>query len=496
MSLRAAGKEVSEAKKLRVVIAGGGVGGLVTAKSLSKLPNVEVTVLEQASAFARFGGPIQMASNALSTIRAIDEPLFGELMKRFTFTGNRKNGLVDALRTEWYCPFDAMKSSAQAFQLPYTGVVDRPDLQEILLDSLPEGTVQNGKKVASYEKLPDFQGVKINLEDGETVEADVLLGADGIWSATRAQMWNEDKKGPNSGCSYSGYIVFAGETVYQPEDYFEVGYKVYMGPKQYFVTSDVGRGRIQWYAFVGVPESVQIPAKSEDKKSFVRKRFWGWSQQILDLLEATPAAVIEDRSLYDRPPSFFKSWADGPVALMGDACHPMMPNLGQGGCQAMEDGYVLTQKLRAITNTSQVPAALEEYYSERILRTAAVQFLSRIASDLLLDTFTFPWKPEEGLASPHGQGRGDFSYAPVVVNYLRYLLPGIFTAQFSFLYSFHPHEWGSQAEVDKLVAEVAERGKNDAHEAWSKRQEAVERGEQDDTGSGVPSFFAKVASTA
>eukprot|EP00959_Pyramimonas_sp_CCMP1952_P256995 5369439-Pyramimonas_sp.AAC.1 len=68
-------------------------------------------------------------------------------------------------------------------------------------------------------------------------------------------MWNEDKKGPNSGCSYSGYIVFAGETVYQPEDYFEVGYKVYMGPKQYFVTSDVGRGRIQWYAFVGVPES-------------------------------------------------------------------------------------------------------------------------------------------------------------------------------------------------------------------------------------------------
>ncbi|CAK0821674.1 unnamed protein product [Prorocentrum cordatum] len=246
VSLRAAGKEVSEAKKLRVVIAGGGVGGLVTAKSLSKLPNVEVTVLEQAGAFARFGGPIQMASNALSTIRAIDEPLFGELMKRFTFTGNRKNGLVDALRTEWYCPFDAMKSSAQAFQLPYTGVVDRPDLQEILLDSLPEGTVQNGKKVAGYEKLPDFQGVKISLEDGETVEADVLLGADGIWSATRAQMWNEEKKGPNSGCSYSGYIVFAGETVYQPEDYFEVGYKVYMGPKQYFVTSDVGRGRIQW----------------------------------------------------------------------------------------------------------------------------------------------------------------------------------------------------------------------------------------------------------
>merc|ERR1719226_294650 len=162
----------------------------------------------------------------------------------------------------------------------------------------------------------------------------------------------------------------------------------------------------------------------------------------------------------------------------------MMPNLGQGGCQAMEDGYVLTQKLRGVTNTSQVPDLLQEYYRERIVRTAAVQFLSRIASDLLLDTFTFPWKAEEGLTAPHGKGRGDFSYAPVMINYLRHLLPGIFTAQFSFLYSFHPYKWESQAEVDKLVAEVAERGKRDAHGAWSKRLEAVEKGEQDDTGSG------------
>ncbi|CAK0821675.1 unnamed protein product [Prorocentrum cordatum] len=137
-----------------------------------------------------------------------------------------------------------------------------------------------------------------------------------------------------------------------------------------------------------------------------------------------------------------RSWADGPVALMGDACHPMMPNLGQGGCQAMEaaveaeaspwlvfafaywvvassvgfagreDGYVLTQKLRAITNTSQVPAALEEYYSERILRTAAVQFLSRIASDTPralkhdMDSETHSASGLGAVAGDEGEGEG------------------------------------------------------------------------------------------
>jgi len=486
---------VDQANPLRVVIAGGGVGGLLTAKALSKVPTLQVKVLEQATAFARFGGPIQLASNALSVIRDIDESLFESLMERFTFTGYRRNGLVDALRTEWFCPFDAMKSAADMFALPYTGVVDRPDLQEILLDSLPQGTVENTKRVAGYTILPDHAGVRVRCEDGAEVECDILLGADGIWSATRAQMWGEAKKGEGSGCNYSGYTVFAGEAVYQPEDYFDVGYKVYMGPKRYFVCSDVGRGRIQWYAFCGVPEGTELPASPEGKKEYVKSSFLGWSQQIGDLVEATPAQCIEDRALYDRAPSFLKSWADGPVALMGDACHPMMPNLGQGGCQAMEDGYTLMQKLRDVRHRSEVPDALQDYYRSRIFRTAMVQFLSRIASDLLLDTFTFPWKPSEGLSAPHGRGRGDFNYNAVLINYLRYLLPPIFNLQFSFLYSLHPFKWTAD-EVEAIVKRVMDRHREAAHAAWEKRIGQVERGEAEAAEAAMPSFFAAVAATA
>lgn len=484
--------EITEEHPLRVIVAGGGVGGLMAAKAFTTIgPKLSVTMFEQAKVFGKFGGPIQLASNALSTIREIDEDLFNNLMEKFTFTGNRRNGLVDGLRTEWYCPFEAMQTAADLFDLPYTGVVDRPDLQQCLLDTLPDGVLENGKKVAKYDILGDNQGVNVTCNDGTVTNCDVLIGADGIWSACRAQMWGEEQKGPKSGCTYSGYIVFAGETVYQPEDYFEVGYKVYMGPKRYFVCSDVGRGRIQWYAFCAVPEGEEIPESNADKKDYIEKAFFGWSQQVLDLVAATPAPTIEDRALYDRPPSFTKSWAEGPVALMGDAVHPMMPNLGQGGCQAMEDGYTLAQMLKEAKHRSEVPDILQAYYRERILRTAGVQFLSRIASDLLLDTFTFPWKSSEGLSAPYGKDKGDFSYNAVVVNYLRYILGPIFMGQFSWLYSYHPYKW-TKDEVKELVEKCRVRHEKDAHEAWNKRMGAVEDGTQDDSGDGTVSFFAKV----
>ncbi|CAN0427816.1 unnamed protein product, partial [Scytosiphon promiscuus] len=69
-------------------------------------------------------------------------------------------------------------------------------------------------------------GVTVKLEDGGEVHADILVGADGIWSQVRAQMWNEDVRGENGGATYSGYTVFAGETIYAPKDYWDVGYKV------------------------------------------------------------------------------------------------------------------------------------------------------------------------------------------------------------------------------------------------------------------------------
>ena len=98
--------EISADHPLKVLIAGGGVGGLALAKTLSKNPHMEVVVLERTDQFKRFGGPIQLASNALQVLKEMDETIFNEIMEHFTFTGDKENGIKDGIRTEWYAKFD------------------------------------------------------------------------------------------------------------------------------------------------------------------------------------------------------------------------------------------------------------------------------------------------------------------------------------------------------------------------------------------------------
>jgi zeaxanthin epoxidase len=321
---------VSSSNPLRILIAGAGVGGLALANSLQKNPNFHVQVLERTDEFKRFGGPIQLASNALQVLKEMDQTVFNSILQKFTFTGNKMNGIKDGIRNDWYSKFD-LSSPAESRNMPYTGVIERPDLQQIYLDALPKGMVQNGDGVVAYETNPNGYGVKVLLESGNTVEGDVLIGADGIWSSVRATMRDEPARGDESGATYSGYTVFAGELKYDSFDNGQVGYKVYIGPNQYFVITDIGKGRYQWYAFLARPVgSAESEAKPDGKVAFLANIFNGWSKDIHHILQATQEYEIEQRDLYDRPPSVFKPWVKGPVALLGDAVHAMMPNLGQG----------------------------------------------------------------------------------------------------------------------------------------------------------------------
>jgi zeaxanthin epoxidase len=530
-AVRSAGP--AQMRQLSVAIAGGGVGGLTTALGLLKA-GYDVTLYEKTGKFARFGGPIQFASNALSTLKAVDERLFERVMEKFTFTGTRRCGLKDGLRADgkfsmtpvadprylvdetvpadWYLEFP-LKQCADFFKLPYTGVINRPDLQEILLDecrALKPDFLINGAAVKSYSQS-EGGPVSVTLESGEVVSADILVGSDGIWSAVRAQMY---KEGPikaksadgltQQGCPYSGYTVYAGEFV--PErlsdfsDYFDCGYKVYIGPKKYFVTSDVGDGRVQWYSFLAQPPGVRKAGDSWEtddgttgtKKSegesvidFLKNLHDGWTDEIHYVLDSTPASAVEQRDLYDRWPEFFRSWADGSVVLVGDAVHPMMPNLGQGGCQAIEDAYMLTEKLKEVAPNGQAPEdvselheALQSFYQARVYRCAGVSLLSRLASDLIINFFDTPW-------SPHDQkGQSPLSYLTFAWKpLLQYL---IFPLQFLFLYSYHPT--GGMGDLPKqLEATWRARHKVSSTAAFEK---AAAEGQQ----VGAPSFFASTAS--
>lgn len=501
-------------RPLKVAIAGGGVGGLTTALYMLK-KGFDVTVYEKTAEFARFGGPIQFASNALSVLKEIDETLFKRVMEKFTFTGTRACGIKDGLRADgsfrmtgdsldyllnkdapadWFVKFP-LKECADLYGLPYTGVIDRPDLQEILIDEckkLKPDFIKNGNPVVGYESLGKGDGVNVNLADGSTVDADVLVGSDGIWSAVRAQMYGEEIKGSSpdlkkrQGCTYSGYTVFAGETVLKTPDYYETGYKVYIGPQRYFVTSDVGEGRIQWYAFFALPpgskkapsgwggtERDQQADPEENLVEYIKSLHEGWSDEVMTVLDATPPDSVEQRDLYDRQPELLRSWAKGNVVLIGDAVHPMMPNLGQGGCQALEDAYVLTEILSGTKTTEKIEQNLQSFYRQRIARVTVVQFLSRLASDLIINAFDTPWSPHDNKGQSW-KSYLTFFWKPL----LQYL---IFPAQFAFLYSYYP-----SGNMGELPAELEKIWQAKHFEDAEKMFDDVDGGKEINAG---PSFF-------
>eukprot|EP00594_Rhizosolenia_setigera_P012314 CAMPEP_0178958318 /NCGR_PEP_ID=MMETSP0789-20121207/11544_1 /TAXON_ID=3005 /ORGANISM="Rhizosolenia setigera, Strain CCMP 1694" /LENGTH=581 /DNA_ID=CAMNT_0020640947 /DNA_START=105 /DNA_END=1850 /DNA_ORIENTATION=+ len=505
-----------EGRPLKVAIAGGGVGGLTAALCMLK-KGFDVTVYEKTAAFARFGGPIQFASNALSVLKEIDDELFDRVMEKFTFTGTRACGIKDGLRAngefrmtgdsldyvfnkdapaDWFVKFP-LKECADLFGLPYTGVIDRPDLQEILIDEckkIKPDFIQNGNPVVSYENLGRGLGVDVTLEDGESRHADILVGADGIWSAVRAQMYGEEIKKSSAdlkkrqGCTYSGYTVFAGETVLKTADYYETGYKVYIGPQRYFVTSDVGDGRIQWYAFFALPPGTKKAPSGwggstrdeqadpeENLVDYIKSLHEGWTDEIMTVLDATPPESVEQRDLYDRPPELLRSWADGNTVLMGDAVHPMMPNLGQGGCQAIEDAYVLAEMLSQCKSTAKLEKTLDNFYKKRIVRVSIVQFLSRLASDLIINAFDTPWSPHDNLGTSW-KSYLTFFWKPL----LQY---AIFPAQFAYLYSYHP-----TGDMEGIPKALEEKWKT-AH--FETAEEAFELVAKEGQKSGGPSFFQK-----
>ena len=161
-----------------------------------------------------------------------------------------------------------------------------------------------------------------------------------------------------------------------------VGYQVFLGCSQYFVCSDLGGGRTQWYAFhAREPGS----ADEEDKKAALAALFDGWCAPVTTRIAATPLEAIERRDIWDHRPTF--RWADGNVALLGDAAHAMQPNMGQGGCQAIEDAYILARELQAAATAGGsggwagdarlLKPALGAYERQRVPRAAAVQARAR-----------------------------------------------------------------------------------------------------------------------
>ena len=383
-------KNSSNNRPLRVLIAGGGLGGLALASQLVQC-GFDVHVLEQARQYQPFGGPIQIQSNALWALQQINHVLYEAVAAVGVQTGDRLSGIKDGIRYKegWLVKFDAA-TPARSKGLPLTLAINRVVLQNIFLKyGVPAERVHTGSRVVSYQNLSPH-GVKVSLENGQDVYGDVLVGADGIWSRVRHQMLGLPAQEAgvayaNKHAQYTGYTCFTGTCQHTPDDIQSVAYKVFLGQKQYLGCTDCGHGWQHWWAFLPDP-----PGQQKDKDGAVmlerlQHEFRDWSPEIHDLFRSTKAQVVKQRDLYDRPPMLGKSWTDGCVTLLGDACHPTMPNLGQGGAMAIEDAYVFGKEFETVQHTNEIPQRMAHYEKRRFWRASIAQFLSRNGSDLLDD---------------------------------------------------------------------------------------------------------------
>nr|KYP43880.1 hypothetical protein KK1_034660 [Cajanus cajan] len=364
-------------KQLRILVAGGGIGGLVFALA-AKRKGFEVVVFEKDLSAVRgegqYRGPIQIMSNALASLEAIDLEVAEEVMRAGCITGNRINGLVDGVSGSWFVKLDTFTPAVER-GLPVTRIISRIVLQEILARAVGEDVIKNASNVVNF--VDDGNKVTVELENGQKFEGDMLVGADGIWSKVRKQLF-----GPSEAV-YSGYTCYTGIVDFVPADIETVGYRVFLGHKQYFVATDVGAGKMQWYAFHKEP-----PGGVDDpngKKERLLNIFEDWCDNVVDLILDTKEEAILRRDIYDRIPTL--TWGKGRVTLLGDSIHAMQPNMGQGGCMAIEDSYQLAWELsnaweRSIKSRSpiDIDSSLRSYERERRLRVAIIHGMARMAA--------------------------------------------------------------------------------------------------------------------
>lgn len=336
----------------RALIIGGGIGGLCAAIALRQA-GIDVTVFERVTEMQEVGAGLTLWTNA---VRAL-----------------QKLGLTDALQAigtpctratiySWQgtilseTPIDEL---LKKFKVASVGV-HRADLQAVLLSMLAEGVVQPGTQCTGFTQ--NEKGVCAYFADGKEAWGDVLIGADGIHSVIRSQLFGQAKP------RYAGYTAWRSVTSFQVEKEGEEFETWGRGKRFGFVP--LNNGRVYWFATRNMPQGRGDGAMG--RKGEVLDLFRGWHEPIEALIKATEESAILRNNIYDRKP--LHHWGEGRITLLGDAAHPMTPNMGQGGCQAIEDALVLAVCLR---NASNMEAALRAYEEKRIKRTAAIVKRSR-----------------------------------------------------------------------------------------------------------------------
>jgi salicylate hydroxylase len=353
------------ASKNKVLIAGGGIGG-ITALLALRQRGIAAELFEQAAAFGQVGAGLQVSGNATRVLRTLG---LGDALARVAYyPEGRDYRAWDTGDRLYYTPLG--KRAEAHFGAPYY-TAHRADLLDVLLGGLGTESFRLGSRIERFDQ--DDDSVTITLADGSTATGDILVGADGIHSTVRGQMFGKELP------RYTGNVAWRGLVPAERVAHLDVVEVagVWMGPNRSIVQYYIAGGKT--FNWIGISRSEQPARESwlaEGRIEDALAEYAGWHDTIRTTIAATPRVLRQ--ALYDREP--LPDWRIGRVVLLGDAAHPMMPFYAQGAAQSIEDAYVLAGCLAA---TPDAPVAeLERYVKLRQPRTAWMQELSRREEEL------------------------------------------------------------------------------------------------------------------
>jgi 2-polyprenyl-6-methoxyphenol hydroxylase-like FAD-dependent oxidoreductase len=329
----------------KVLVIGGGIGGAAAALALHRA-GLEPVLYERTEKLREVGAGIALWANAthvLKQLGVLDDALrVGDVVTNYQFLSQTGKELVNL--------------SVAYHEVPAIGI-HRADLQALLWQRLPSEQSISGQAFEQFEQVGTK--VRAHFAGGLVDEGDALIGADGLRSRVRAQLFGDAQP------IYRAMTAYRALTAYVPDTY-KPGYICeFIGSGKAFGFLTIGKGRMYWYtaskALQGQPDA------PVGRKQELQEMFADWPEPIPELIAATDEASILKNDLCDRIP--IKQWGQQNITLLGDAAHPTLPTMGQGACMALEDALVVTKCLLEQRHSAD---AFRQYESLRVGRTKKI----------------------------------------------------------------------------------------------------------------------------
>ena len=340
-----------------VVIVGGGIGGLFAANALIA-QGLRASVYEQASRLGEVGAGVFVTPNA---VRHLERVGLGPAVERW---GARVGAGSHYFRHDGTPIAPVQVTDASGWNATFG--MHRADLVDFLAANLPAGVVHTGHRAVGFEQNDDV--ARVEFANGAVVEADVVVAADGIHSELRPHVV------PPAQAVFHGTIAYRGLVARERlADWPMDRWQMWAGPLKHFLVFPVRRATmVNYVGFVPTDEEMRESWSAPGDPNVLRRAFEGWAPPVGNVLKEVDKTFRW--ALYDRDP--LPMWTKGRLALLGDAAHPMLPHLGQGANQSIEDGMALATLLAQVSAAT-APTALCAYDRLRRERVAEIQLGAR-----------------------------------------------------------------------------------------------------------------------